>query len=448
MKAIPKSAIEGISWPAVLPPEAATCLAVMYQLAQTQWWSPEQLRHYQFHQINRLLRHAVKTAAFYRDRLGTLGIDAQTEITPDLFSQIPLLRREDIQNHLKEMTSTSTPSSHGKVGVSKSSGSTGRPIQIYATSVSQLFWMAFSLRDHLWHQRDFSKKHAEIRAGAKTRDIPQWGAAVSTIFPTGPSAILNIKESIETQIQWVQNTRPAYLLSYPSNLRDMAQRCIEADIRFPGLEEIRTLGETVPDDLRALCRQAWNVDIKDMYSSMEIGYMALQCPGHDHYHIMSEGIMVEILDDNGRPCQPGEIGRVVVTNLHNCATPMIRYDLLDYAEVGEPCPCGRGLPVLKRIMGRHRNMMQMPNGTTRWPSFGMRQWPGRSKITQIQIIQEKVDHLLIRLVVKQPIDKAEEQAITEVVRQRADYPFQIDFEYPDVIEKPASLKRDLFICNL
>ena len=39
---------------------------------------------------------------------------------------------------------------------------------------------------------------------------------------------------------------------------------------------------------------------------------------------------------------------MVITDLHNFATPLIRYELGDYAEVGTPCPTGRGLPVLNR----------------------------------------------------------------------------------------------------
>jgi phenylacetate-CoA ligase len=63
-------------------------------------------------------------------------------------------------------------------------------------------------------------------------------------------------------------------------------------------------------------------------------------------------IYAEILDDADRPCAPGEVGRVVVSTLHNYAMPLFRYDLGDLAEVGPPCECGRTLPVLNRIVGR------------------------------------------------------------------------------------------------
>src|SRR3546814_13116510 len=84
-------------------------------------------------------------------------------------------------------------------------------------------------------------------------------------------------------------------------------------------------------------------------------YLALQCPEHEHYHVQSEAVLLEVLDEEDRPCRPGEVGRVVVTPLTNFAMPMIRYAVGGLAAVGAPCPCGRGLPVLTRILGRARD---------------------------------------------------------------------------------------------
>ena len=106
-----------------------------------------------------------------------------------------------------------------------------------------------------------------------------------------------------------------------------------------------------------------------MYSSQEFGYIALQCPDAHTYHVQSEAVYVEILDGPGGPCRPGEVGRVVISTLHNYATPLLRYEMGDYAETGGDCVCGRTLPVLNRIVGRERNMWIMPNGQRMWPVF-------------------------------------------------------------------------------
>src|SRR3546814_2899792 len=124
---------------------------------------------------------------------------------------------------------------------------------------------------------------------------------------------------------------------------------------------------TVGDSVRQAVRQAWDLPVKDSYSSEEAGYLAIQCPEHEVYHAQSENVLLEVVDDDGRPCRPGEIGRVLITSLHNFATPLIRYELGDYAEVGAPCACGRGLPVIRRIVGRQRNRLAPPERTTVFP---------------------------------------------------------------------------------
>ena len=125
----------------------------------------------------------------------------------------------------------------------------------------------------------------------------------------------------------------------------------------------------------------------------EVGYIALQCPQHEHYHVQFETLIVEVLDSAGTPCAPGEVGRVVLTTLHNFAMPLVRYAIGDYAEAGEACDCGRGLPVIKRIMGRDRNMLTKPDGSQHWPSFPAEIWTAVAPIRQFRLIQKSLDRI-------------------------------------------------------
>ena len=79
--------------------------------------------------------------------------------------------------------------------------------------------------------------------------------------------------------------------------------------------------------------------------------------------MQAENVLLEIIDAAGNPLPPGNVGRVVITVLHNLAMPLIRYEIGDYAAFGGECTCGRGLPVLERIVGRARNMLRLPDGT-------------------------------------------------------------------------------------
>jgi phenylacetate-CoA ligase len=179
-----------------------------------------------------------------------------------------------------------------------------------------------------------------------------------------------------------------------------------------------------------------------MYSTQETGYIALQCPDSENYHIQSECALVEILDAEGVPCQAGEIGRVVVTPLHNFATPLLRYDIGDYAEVGAPCPCGRGLPVLTRIMGRARAMLALPNGGRSWPLMGGSRFAEIAPVRQYQFVQKTPEKIEARLVLERALTVQEEEALRERMLTRLGHPFEINFRYVDQIARKAGGKYE------
>ena len=226
----------------------------------------------------------------------------------------------------------------------------------------------------------------------------------------------------------------------------LAQHCLAHRIALPQLKEVRTLGETPDDSLRDLCRAAWGVPVVDMYTCQEAGYLALQCPEHPHYHVQAENALVEVVDDAGRPCGPGEVGRVLVTSLNNFATPLIRYELGDYAEVGAPCPCGRGLPVLKRIMGRYRNLLTLPDGTRSWPRLGYEtSLQSIAPIELMQMIQTAAEKIRVRLVMERALDTAETERLTAFIQKNLGYPFRLSFDYVDTIRNPSNAKLEQFI---
>jgi phenylacetate-CoA ligase len=59
-----------------------------------------------------------------------------------------------------------------------------------------------------------------------------------------------------------------------------------------------------------------------------------------------------------------------VTSLRNTAMPLIRYAIGDLAVVPEEggCPCGRGLPVFGRVIGRSNDFLRRPDGEPVTPS--------------------------------------------------------------------------------
>ncbi len=441
------SALRGADWPAIGSPAANLALAMQFQFLQSERLSAERLRELQFTQLSLLTAHAFAAVPFYRQRWQDV-YDPAAKLGAAQFAALPLLTRRDLQDQFEALKSAAPPPSHGVPQASRTSGSTGSPVTILKTQVCGVMWNAFALRDHVWNKRNLAGKLAGIRQGVTPGNFDGWGSATDDIVATGPSAVRGIEEDAASQIDWLLKEEPDYLITHPSMAAELARLTIARGIRMPRLQEVRTYGELLDAETRELCRQAWNVRVTDAYSSTEVGYIALQCPGQSHYHVQAEGVVVEILDDAGRLCTPGETGRVVVTDLHNFAMPLIRYDVGDYAEVGQPCACGRGLPVLQRIIGRVRNMLVTADGRRFWPALGSRAIAEAAPVRQYQVVQKTFDLVEVRLVVAAPLTLEQEDRVRKLILSRLPVPLKLNLVYCERIDRSAGGKFEDFISEV
>lgn len=442
-------------WPAVPGRAGADLLAQLYQLDQTQYFPETLLRLRQLQQFAQLARHAAETSEFYAERFQSQGLDPNGPWTWERFATLPLLTRRELLTHAPQIHSQRSPPSHGQWFEVQTSGSTGEVVAVRRTGVNQLLWLALSMRDHLWHQRDFRKVLAVIRANVEARDDEQqarevgWGPPVTLLHETGPSYTRPLSTDVAEAAQWLLDKNPDYLLVYPTYLAALIDRFEGLGQRPQKLLEVRSIGETLPPALRARCQAVLGAPIVDAYSAQEVGAIALQCPESSLYHVHAESLIVEVLNAEGRACAPGETGRVVVTDLHNFATPLIRYELRDYAEVGGGCSCGRGLPTLSRVLGRQRNMVVLPNGQRYWPLVGLHQFRDVAKILQYQLIQHDLQHVEVRLVTATKLDSVAEARLTKIVQQALAHPFTIRFSYIEgELPRSAGGKFEEFICRV
>jgi phenylacetate-CoA ligase len=429
-------------------------LGLAFQLEQSQWWSAKELVAHQYRQLAALLRHARATVPFYRKRLTDAGLTDEQALTPEGWRRIPLLTRQDIRQHQVDLTTTDLPSGHGPIHRNKTSGSTGELLEVLGTAVDTLMWEGLTIRDDFWHQRDYRGRLVAIRSGRYQQDplavsdFPTWGLKTSLLlYETGPMTVFYHLMPIPRQVELLEARGPHYLVIYPSNARALCRYARRRPVRLPDLRAVLTCGEPVPEDVRAACRETWGVPVHDIYCCEELGYIATQCPRYEHYHVQSETVLVEILDEQGRPCAPGQLGRVVLTPLHSFAMPLIRYAIGDYAEVGAPCPCGRGLPVLQRIPGRQRNRVVLPDGHRIWPDISAL-WAAIADVEQIQLIQRSRDHVEVRYAREQPLSPAEEHAGEQRIHQALGYRFRLTFTRQDTIARQPNGKYETFFADI
>ncbi len=443
-----RSVVKGITWPAIAEDGAAHLLALCFQLDRSQWWTPEVLRAHQLRQLRALLSHAVKTVAHYKhgDYRSWLSDSASAWSG---FQALPILTRREVQRLGVELQAAELPAYHGTASEGQTSGSTGVPLRYWTTPLAQTFWNAVVMRDHFWHRRDFSARHAFIRASRDVGLAPGWGPPSSALFTAGESAVVSSQRTTAELLDWLVDLDPDYLRVQPITIRALARLALDRKLPLKRLREVRTVGETVTDSLRELVRAAWGVPIVDLYSSSECGMLALQCPMSGEYHSQSEVAIVEVVDSSGKVCEAGEIGRVVVTPLHNFAMPLIRYDTGDFAEAGHPCRCGRGLPTLKRILGRRRNRLHLPDGNTTWPQLSSMPWQELAPaVERFQLRQEKDFSLVFRYEAREPLPADSLTRIGVALMDQLRYTLPIDFEHVAALPLSEAGKLEDFVSSI
>jgi len=166
-----RSRLPSVHWPALPSARAALLLSLLHQFHHSQRLPPEALKARQFLQLAELLKHAFETTPFYRERLAAAGYRPGMAVDEALLARIPVLSRQDVQQAGPALHSARMPAGHGTPHSIESAGSTGTPVRVLATPLTQLLWEAFTLREHEWHQRDLGARRA-ASFGAGERACP------------------------------------------------------------------------------------------------------------------------------------------------------------------------------------------------------------------------------------------------------------------------------------
>jgi phenylacetate-CoA ligase len=103
-------------------------------------------------------------------------------------------------------------------------------------------------------------------------------------------------------------------------------------------------------------------------------------------------------------------------------------------------------------MGRYRNLLTYPDGSRRWPLLGYEtvkgyenRLPKIAPIELIQMIQNSLEEITVRLVMPRALNDEEKSELTAFIQENLGYPFRLSFEYVDSIRNPINGKVEQFI---
>ena len=455
-----RSMIEPIVWPAIHGGRAAELLALQRQFDETQFWPPERLEQAQYAQLTKLVEHAAKTVPFYAQRLRQAGLRPGEAVTAAAWRRLPILTRKDLQAAGDQLASRAPLPAFGPTEMFSSGGSSGVPVRVRKSALDSVLWEAMTVREEIWHRENFTGLIARLRgsppgfppeqaAAIQSEQglvLPDWGRPANLIWRTGKIAVIDPKHSAGVLAAFLLSHQPEYLFTFPSYLRILTAYFRKSPRKLTNLRAAWVSSEGVDEDLRAACQEVFGCRIVENYSSAETGYMALQCPQCAKLHVQSEVVLLEVLDPSGEPCKPGEIGRVVVTPLHNFVMPLLRYEIGDEAEAGGPCACGRGLPVLNRIVGRTQDFFVLKTGERRRVDMSHYRLSAIAAIMEFQLAQTSYDELELKLVVARPLAAEERERVEVILAQAAAGLFATKVTFHDALERTAIGKLRPFVC--
>jgi len=171
--------------------------------------------------------------------------------------------------------------------------------------------------------------------------------------------------------------------------------------------------------------------------------IAIQCSKEQHIHVLSFFVHIEIVDENNQPCKHGEVGRVLVTSLHNFAQPMIRYELGDLASFGPDCEHIPGLPVINPEVTRVRDSYITKDGRELFPRFGKARFLTYRGMRDYQVVLFE-DAILVMYSSAQELSRLQEREMQEDVAVQFGNDFPVTPRRVESSELLSHWKRRVF----
>lgn len=398
------------------PPDALPRLLSILDATANQ--SAEERRDQTLEQLRRQLEVVLRELPVYRERFMSC-ISSAEELDWSTFERLPVLRREELMSYGRSLDRANVPEAFTARGQVSTSGSTGQPLSTSTFSAARVLAQAMQLRFQRWHGFDFNELTAFITtptvpSAAHTEGKPMRGWAGP--LGQGTALAMGLLAGPGEQLDWLCRKKPRYLATYPSNLLSLLQESRRTGRVPERIAKVVLSSEPVTSEHREMTREIWGADALGTYSASEVGPIGLAAPDSGQYFLQAENVYCEILRDDDTPCEPGEVGRVVVTTLQDWLRPLFRYEIGDYAEVARVRQDdSMALPRLGRVVGRERSMVRLPDGRRVWPYFELGDLVALKLLRQWQLVQKRDLTIEARVVPERELDGAELERIRAVV---------------------------------
>jgi phenylacetate-CoA ligase len=370
------------------------------ELEQSQWLTPAELEERQLAGLRRLLRHAQAACPYYREAWAERGLDPDHVHSLADFQPWPLIDRDTIRANRTAMRATAT----GVRLLQKSTGgSSGTPLRFDLDTGSNDRRCAAAFRGYTWAGAGPGSKQLYLW-GVPLGERSWWKRCKDALYDgLYRRRVVNCFELSQARVPEIlgrlNRYRPDVLVAYTGALYEFARMLAERRLRPFAPRSIVVGAEKLHAFQRELIEEVFKAPVFETYGCREFMLIGAECDRHAGLHLTAENLLVEVLDDDGRPTPAGQEGNVVVTDLYNYGMPFVRYVSGDRAVAGwGKCPCGRGLPLLSKVTGRRLDVLQTPDGRRVPGEFFPHLIKDFPAVRRFQVVQSDPRRIQLRLV--------------------------------------------------
>jgi len=222
---------------------------------------------------------------------------------------------------------------------------------------------------------------------------------------------LDTNDTPEHVLDSLQRFQPDFIGGYTGMLGHLAVLKYQGAGPNVSPRYIASTGALLDPKLKSFIEEVFDSTVYEVYGATETGPIAFQCKQASIYHILSDFLHLEFVDEQGNKVSSKQPGKLVVTKLFTGGTPIIRYNAINdiVAPLYENHDCPYSGDLIHKIYGRDSIKLYHKDGYIVLASslteiFSRLLYElHTSKVRDMKIVQQDLDHIDIQLVIDETL---------------------------------------------
>ena len=396
---------------------------------------------YQNKELVRFINYVYENSKFYRELYKDINI-AKIKTIEDL-KKLPTVTKEMIRENIQDVITINRKSAvEGHTG-----GTTGKSLVVLFTKKDMMRRMAIldyfkeevGFINNKMKKATFNGKHI-VPQKQKKKVFWRYNCANKQMIY---SSFHLTEENYKYYVESLNKFKPQAIDGFFTSMCDVASYIERNNLKLEFTPiAIFPTSETLSKSGVELLERVFKCNVYNQYASSEGAPLITECKCRRLHMEMLDGIFEFKENSND----------ILVTSFTTYGTPLIRYEIGDSMVLSneKKCECGNQSIMVERIDGRSRDFLYATNGckiNSGNVSNIFKNVP--NAIIKVQIIQSKIDKIVVKLVVDEKKYKKEfEDIIVSETKAKLGNDLEVEIKIVDNIEREKSGKYRMIINNI